>query len=336
MSPKFNLIYKLKRNQKLSTKKKLKLRKKYKPKKKASKKRKKYIIIFLTLLLIIICFITFQKIFHKKIFRYINKHPQDDLTLVSAYYRMKSKHSRESYLRRINNIVLLNKSFVIFSNKEFMPTLKEMRPKELHYKTIFIEKEIEEFYSYKNFYKEFNEAFKHDIENRYHTVPLYMVWAEKTMFLKEAIEKNYFKSKCFYWIDIGYFHQEKKNDMEKYINKWPTTKKCLEDNRIIIGQVRHFSNEDKQKILNFSHSAHKKLKRKTNVAGGFFGGQIENTLKFINLYYETLKLFIEHKLFIGKDQNIYTYMAFAHPEIINLIKFGGGRFHDFKFILMDK
>ena len=29
-------------------------------------------------------------------------------------------------------------------------------------------------------------------------------------------------------------------------------------------------------------------------------------------------------------------MAFAHPEIINLIKFGGGRFHDFKFILMDK
>ena len=69
-----------------------------------------------------------------------------------------------------------------------------MRPKYLHNKTIFIEMEIEDFYSYKNFGKEFNESFYIDSENRYHTVPLYLVWGEKCSFLKRAILKNHRES----------------------------------------------------------------------------------------------------------------------------------------------
>ena len=44
---------------------------------------------------------------------------------------------------------------------------------------------MEEFYAYKNFYNEFKESFKIDFENSYHTVPLYIVWAEKATFLKK-------------------------------------------------------------------------------------------------------------------------------------------------------
>ena len=65
-----------------------------------------------------------------------------------------------------------------------------MRPRNLHYKTIFIEMEMEDFYSYKNFGKEFNESFYIDIEKSIHTVPLYLVWAEKCSFLKKAIINN--------------------------------------------------------------------------------------------------------------------------------------------------
>lgn len=78
-----------------------------------------------------------------------------------------------------------------------MPTLKEMRPKEFHNKTVFIELEIEDFYVYKNFYKEFNQSFKIDPENRIHSVPLYLVWAEKIMFLKKAILQKLFPIKMF-------------------------------------------------------------------------------------------------------------------------------------------
>ena len=246
------------------------------------------------------------------------KYKQDDLTLVSAYYRIKSKHTPEEYLEWINNIVLLNKSFVFFSNKEFMPLLKKLRPKEYHNKTIFIELEIEEFHSYKLFYNDFKKSFEIDIENSYHTIPLYLIWAEKCMFLKRAITFNYFNSKCFYWIDAGYF-RDGKDSMKNLINNWPTTNKCFEDNRLLMGQVRQISNLEMKQIINFDIGAHKILQENVNVCGNIFGGQIENTLKFIDFYYNSIRLFIKNKLFIGKDQNIFTYVALSHPEIIKLI-----------------
>ena len=245
------------------------------------------------------------------------QYEKDDITLVSTYYRIKSKHEPEEYLKWISNFVLLNKSMIIFTNNEFIETLKKMRPKEYHKKTIFIQMEIEEFYSYKTFYKEFNSSFYIDSESSYHTVPLYLIWAEKCMFLKKAIYYNYFKSKCFYWVDIGYFKYEK-DEMQKYVNDWPTTKKCFEDNRFLIGQIKQFSKSEKEKIVNFDMEAHKRLQLDWNVCGNIFGGQIINLLKFIDYYYKAIRLFIKNKIFIGKDQNIFAYVCFAHPEIVHL------------------
>ena len=138
--------------------------------------------------------------------------------------------------------------------------------------------------------------------------------------MKKAILENYFRSKCFYWIDVGYFRKEI-NKMQKYVNNWPKPDKCLADDRIVMGQVKLFSEQEKKLIINFDRHAHYRLRGRTNVAGGFFGGQIKNTLKFINLYYYTIKLFLKNKKFIGKDQNIFTYIAFAHPEVVQLIFF---------------
>ena len=211
-----------------------------------------------------------------------------------------------------------------------MPILKEMRPKELHYKTVFIELEMEDFYSYKNFYNEFNKSFYIDKENRYQTVPLYLVWAEKCKFLQKAIINNYFNSKCFYWIDIGIF-REPRSEMEKYINTWPTTKKCFEDPRLVMGQVKYFSDEEKQRIVNFDLDAIKRVMNDINVDGSMFGGQPINTLKFINYYYDGLKLYIKNNLFIGKDQNIFTFIAFSHTNEVNLI-FCKGYFEAKKYL----
>ena len=263
-------------------------------------------------------------------FNKIEKYQHDDLTLVSAYYKIKSKHTPEQYLKWINNIVLLNKSIIFFSNKEFMPILKDLRPQELYNKTVFIELEIEDFYSYKKFYKDFNQSHEIDYENSYHTVPLYLIWAEKCMFLKRAIYHNYFNSKCFYWIDIGYFREDNK-EMKKYINTWPSIKRCFSDDKLLMGLIKNFSKTEKEKIVNFDKVTHIKLNRNLNVAGNIFGGQIENTLKFIFFYYQAIKLFIKRKIFIGRDQTIFTYVAFAHPEIINLIKVKN--FREFRTIL---
>ena len=198
-----------------------------------------------------------------------------------------------------------------------MPHLKEMRPKELFNKTVFIEVEIKDFYSYKNFYNDFRKSFMIDSENKYHTIFLYMIWAEKCNFLKNAVINNFFNSTCFYWVDAGYFRE--KSEIKKYLNNWPSTKKCYQDKRLLMGQVNNFTFLDKKKILNFDKEAHLRLKKNLNVIGGIFGGHRKNILKFVDYYYETVKLYIKYKLFIGKDQNIFTYVAFAHPEVVKLI-----------------
>jgi len=255
---------------------------------------------------------------------------QDDLTIVSAFYVIKSKHTILEYLMRLNNFMKLNHSLVFFTQKTFINIIKKMRPKNLLNKTVFIQMEIKDFYSYKNFGKQFNESFYIDIENSYHTVPLYLVWGEKCSFLKKAILNNYFNSNCFYWVDAGYFIDQ--NLMEKYIN-WPSTKKCYENPKVLLNSIRNVSNSERKDLLKFNLGIHKKFQNQTNVGGGVFGGQSANLLKFINYYYETIKLFISYKIFIGKDQNLFAFVAFSHPEIINLVESGGDFFYFLEYLL---
>ena len=86
----------------------------------------------------------------------------------------------------------INRSIVFFVDKEISQIIKNKRPKMYQNKTIWIESSIDEFYTYRNFKKNFVDSFNMDRENSYHTIPLYMVWAEKCTFLKKAIYNNYF------------------------------------------------------------------------------------------------------------------------------------------------
>lgn len=280
------------------------------------KNRYQKIKLKLRAILLLICFFFLPSINIKIKKSRIKYKPDDDLTIVTAYYKIKSKHPFPEYVRRLKNFVKLNRSIVFFTSKTFINVIKRMRPRNLHYKTIFIEMEMEDFYSYKNFGKEFNESFYIDIEKSIHTVPLYLVWAEKCSFLKKAIINNYFNSNCFYWVDAGYFVNS--DEMEKYIN-WPSTKKCYENSKVLITLIREIHDSERKDILSFNLKAHKYFQNNTNVAGNVFGGQPENLLKFIDYYYETIKLFINHHIFIGKDQNLFAFVVFSHPEIINLI-----------------
>ena len=137
------------------------------------------------------------------------------------------------------------------------------------------------------------------------------------MFIKKVIDKNYFKSKCFYWIDVGWFR--KKETMEKHKIEWPSPNKCYKDDRVIMTSVHNFNNTDKRGIINLNSIAHKKLEKNENVAAGMFGGKKDKLLKFIDLYYESIILFDKYNFFIGKDQNIFAFIAYKYPDIVKLV-----------------
>ena len=246
------------------------------------------------------------------------KYEQNNLTLVSAHHNVpSSRHSKEEYIKWMNLAYQLNRSMIIFSSKDFMEKIKELRPKYLHNKTVFIELEIEDFYSYKKYINEFNKTYKLGREKNIHSILMYVVWAEKCYFLKKALVNNYFDSTYFFWIDAGYFRDSK--EIGNYTNNWPSTKKCSEDKRVLLLQIRKIDENEKNPILNFDKNAFSQFLSKINVGSGIFGGHFENLLKFLELYYETIEIFATKYLFLGKEQDIYTYVALSHPDVVNLI-----------------
>ena len=241
------------------------------------------------------------------------------MTIVTGYQRIKSKHRFSDYNNWLSNLLKINKSMIFFIDKSIANKIFFKRPKEYLNKTIWILVSIKEFYSYKNFWNEFKKSYILDVEHFRHNPILYTAWAEKCIFLKKAAIKNYFNSKCFYWIDAGNFRN--KSNLNNYLN-WPSTTKCKEDGRVIINEKLKVSNYIKEGLKNFDINIHKEFQKHYNVDASTFGGKREYVIKFSDAYYNTIELFIKNNIFIGKEQNIMAYVFYFYPNISKLIYSG--------------
>ena len=139
------------------------------------------------------------------------------------------------------------------------------------------------------------------------------------MFLKVAAIKNYFNSKCFYWVDAGNFRN--KSNLQKYIN-WPTTQKCFEDGRVVINEKKNISKYIKDGLKIFDIKIHKEFQKNYNVDASTFGGKREYVIQFSDAYYDTIRLFIKNNIFIGKEQNIMAFVFYFYPNISKLVYSG--------------
>lgn len=243
----------------------------------------------------------------------------DNITIVTGYQRIKSKHRFSLYNDWITNLLKINKSLIFFIDKSIAKKVINKRPKEYLNKTIWILVGINEFYSFKNFFNEFKQSHLIDVEYFRHNAKLYTTWAEKCMFLKVAAIKNYFNSKCFYWVDAGNFRN--KSNLQKYIN-WPTTQKCFEDGRVVINEKKNISKYIKDGLKIFDIKIHKEFQKNYNVDASTFGGKREYVIHFSDAYYDTIRLFIKNNIFIGKEQNIMAFVFYFYPNISKLVYSG--------------
>ena len=244
---------------------------------------------------------------------------QDNITIVTGYQRIKSKHRFSLYNDWITNLLKINKSLIFFIDKSIAKKVINKRPKEYLNKTIWILVSIGEFYSYKNFFSEFKQSHLIDFESFRHNAILYTTWAEKCIFLKTAAIKNYFNSKCFYWVDAGNFRNS--SNIQNYIN-WPSPKRCFEDGRVVINEKKNVSNYIKNGLKRFDIKIHKDFQRNYNVDASTFGGQRNYVIQFSDVYYDTIRLFINNKIFIGKEQNVMAYVFYFYPNISKLVYSG--------------
>jgi glycosyl transferase family 25 len=244
------------------------------------------------------------------------------ITIVTCFYdlKKKSKIDTAKYYIWMKNFLNKPMNIIIYLDKDDMNVydfIIECRKDYLNRTHIIFEK-IEEWETYK-YIDYWNYCHTIDSENSYHSPELYMLWNEKTFFIKRAMQKNPFNSEWFFWTDIGCCRND--SDSEKFMS-YPSYNKVINysRNKIIlsfIDEIKHYYynlNSVGIPLVLQNISNDRACNPVNGVQGGFFGGHMYGLNLWFNLYQDTLKLFMDNKVFGGKDQNLMITIAIKHGE----------------------
>ena len=229
---------------------------------------------------------------------------EKNTTIVTAYFKLpKAKQPHSKYIEWMQNMLMIQAPMLIFCDEESLLEIQTFRG--TIFPTKIIVMSFSEFFSYHYFL-----IFTKDHE-KYHDPYLYLIWNEKSHFLKIAAEQNYFQTDFFLWVDIGCFRIPN----TKYIH-WPDSSKFPLD-KILLLLVRPFTTEESQCVSletlpDFKYSDGR-------IGGTIFGGNIQSILKWYDAYYNMLEYFISIDRFIGKDQNIMTSVSLVHTDLVHIV-----------------
>lgn len=223
-------------------------------------------------------------------------------TVVTCYYRFKSKHSSDKYDEWINNLLEnFSGNMVIFTSKSMENYFEKLISGRKNFKLHFLEIEDLEIYKkYKDIWKNQHQI---DPQRDIRTIECYLIWNSKLNFIKNAIELNYFNSDKFVWSDIGNFRDKSKIN---FLKKFPNYKKISND-KLDIVKVNNF--EEKDYFFNEIH-----------LSGSMFGSGQKTLLKIHKLFYKKFNEYLANNKFIGCDQQIMVSVYCRNKELFNLIE----------------
>jgi hypothetical protein len=238
-------------------------------------------------------------------------------TIVTCYYLLPiSKHNNPSqnrYLEWIQHMLKIDNPMVIFGDEQSFPLIKSFRQDKMD-KTRFIQASFNEFYTAR-YYETFLKNYETDYEKRIgHNPLLYMIWNEKSNFLKKAIDLNPFDTNYYLWVDMGCFRYPT-NDFLHYPN--PARINEQDHSKVLLLQVEDFTSQELEAKDLAALPNYIFLNR---ISGTIFGGGKDILLEWHKTYYETLESFIGANRFIGKDQSIMNCVYLFHQDMCNLIQ----------------
>lgn len=229
-------------------------------------------------------------------------------TLVTAFYITNTKkHSLTDYQKAISSLLTLSHCpIVLFTDKSCS---------EFIYKTCFnklkdiliINFPMEQFYTYR-FLDYWEKDFLRDKENFIHVKELYMIWNEKSMFVKKAIDLNPFGTEFFCWTDIGIIQNDK---LSPTLKRFPKIRGDVKKDKVYILNL-NLEPELRYMETNFDLSK--------TVGGGIFLGHKTSFMEWIREYYIVLEEYMRRDMFAGKDQNIMADTCLKNKNLVELIK----------------
>jgi glycosyltransferase involved in cell wall biosynthesis len=227
-----------------------------------------------------------------------------DVTIVSAFFPMKSKFSPKQYLEWIAPFwSSVDCNLVFFTSEEYVPFIESIRSKNGSYssKTKIVCMDFQECNAYKKYSKQFwIDEQKKDFETC-HSEDLYAIWYEKKEFVLKAIEQNYFNSSKYVWMDAGICRSV---DWIQHIQRFYSYK--IPNDSFLIVKITDFENEDD-------------LQQKNCVGGGILAATKEKWIQFSEKYDDMLQKFVKENKFVGKDQTLIATMYKESSSFFTMI-----------------
>ena len=223
--------------------------------------------------------------------------------VVSAYYKIPSKFSSDTYLRWIYNFLhYIPCHLVFFTTEDLIPLFTSMRGQWMD-RTRFVALPLNEWMAWKrygwSFWKDQHtldpEAFRHSAE-------LYAVWYEKKEYVLRAIEMNPWGHGSYIWCDAGAWRDiSKLSSLTEFGSRWNY------DLRMVLLQLEPFTEEERTGKV-------RDLTAAVRLGGGVQASSIDGWKHWSTEYDQMLLRLHSEKMFVGKDQNIMGHIVLnRHP-----------------------
>lgn len=230
-------------------------------------------------------------------------------TVVTCYYKFKSKHSAEDYEKWINLFLPnINCNLIIFTSPDLKDLLLNAR-RSYPNNTFIICQKFEDLELNRKYIDKWDYQYSIDPqkapEHKKRTKECFILWNSKLLFLKKSIELNPFNSDKFVWTDIGCLRNS--NNINLLFN-YPVYEK-ISTGKIDITLLCTINNLYQEFFINEIH-----------FSGAMFGSDSNTILIFCELFYKYFDNFINQNKFIGCDQQTISAVYNKHRELFNPIK----------------
>lgn len=238
------------------------------------------------------------------------------VTVVSAFYMMKSKYSIDVYKERIKLFLENIPCHLIFYTEEsLVPFIRECR-RAYEDNTDVIVLPREEWIANKRFPKTvWEDLIK--LNTSENSSDLYKIHYEKKEFIKRAIAANPFGHTNYMWINAGIC----KNPAIMHLIKanFPVSSRIPTD-KIMLYNITPFDYSD-EKVRVYGSEVILGVRNKNRICSNIMSGSMGRWLEFCNLYDVTIGKFIRAKLFWGLDQPILACLTVENKINVSLIEY---------------
>jgi hypothetical protein len=235
------------------------------------------------------------------------------VTVVSAFYQVTSPADKETYKQRMRLFLEnLPCHLIFFTDAPFVDFVKECRKNFLDRTIIMPLNRTEWVANIKYNETMWQTQLEKDPEKSRHTVDQYKLWYEKKEFVLTAIELNPYDHNDFIWMDACIISEEA--IIPLISANFPVSSRIPMD-RMLLLNVNPFTVQDEDKANNITGN----FENKDRIAAGIIAGNMDNWLKWSDLYDTTMNRYLEAGMFVGKEQNIMSSMVLENKEFISLV-----------------